>query len=140
MSIERKATRVLEQARQLAAKVGSWADFSAALFDYSTGLVPRTFPDERERQAFFDSPQNEEISSILIALMKKYGVVGGANPQEKSGKFVVRVPKTIHRKLEVEAKAEGVSLNQLAVTKLSLPLSAGLGLSEARPLIVQAFN
>ena len=28
-----------------------------------------------------------------------------------SGKFVVRMPKTLHRKLSIEAKREGVSLN-----------------------------
>jgi hypothetical protein len=140
MSIQRKADRVLEQARRLAEKVSSWADFSAALFDYSSGLVPRMFPDEMERQAFFDSPQNEEVDRILINLMRKFGVIGGAAPKEKSGRFLVRVPKTLHQKLEVEAQAEGVSLNQLAVTKLSVPLEEGVGLSDPRPLIIQAFN
>lgn len=37
-----------------------------------------------------------------------------------SGKFVVRVPKSLHQKLAIEAKKEGVSLNQLALYKLSL--------------------
>jgi hypothetical protein len=122
MSIERKANQVLEQAKQVAEKAGGWADFSAALFDYSSGLVTRTFPDETERQAFFESKQHEEINKMLIGLMKKHGVVNGAGRKEKSGKFVVRVAKTIHEKLETEAKMEGVSLNQLAVTKLALPL------------------
>ena len=37
-----------------------------------------------------------------------------------SGKFVVRIPKTLHRRLAVEADREGVSLNQLALYKLSM--------------------
>lgn len=37
-----------------------------------------------------------------------------------SGKFVVRIPKSLHQKLTIEAKNEGVSLNQLALYKLTL--------------------
>lgn len=36
-----------------------------------------------------------------------------------SGKFIVRVPKSLHYKLSLEAKEEGVSLNQYALYKLS---------------------
>ncbi len=37
-----------------------------------------------------------------------------------SGKFVVRIPKTLHQRLVIEAEKEGVSLNQLALYKLAL--------------------
>jgi len=36
-----------------------------------------------------------------------------------SGKFVARVPKSVHAKLSSRAKAEGVSLNTLVVSLLS---------------------
>lgn len=36
-----------------------------------------------------------------------------------SGRFVVRIPKSLHYKLSVEAEQEGVSLNQYALYKLS---------------------
>lgn len=36
-----------------------------------------------------------------------------------SGKFVVRVPPEVHRRLAVEAAEAGVSLNRLASAKLS---------------------
>ena len=36
-----------------------------------------------------------------------------------SGKFVVRLPKTLHQRLAIEAEREGVSLNQLALYKLA---------------------
>ena len=36
-----------------------------------------------------------------------------------SGKFIVRIPKSLHYKLAIEAKKEGVSLNQYALYKLS---------------------
>jgi predicted HicB family RNase H-like nuclease len=36
-----------------------------------------------------------------------------------SGKFVVRIPPEIHRKLTIEAEEEGISLNRLVSAKLS---------------------
>jgi predicted RNase H-like HicB family nuclease len=36
-----------------------------------------------------------------------------------SGKFVVRLPKTLHARLVMEAQKEGVSLNQYALYRLS---------------------
>lgn len=37
-----------------------------------------------------------------------------------SGKFVVRIPKSLHHKLAIQAQKEGVSLNKLVLYKLSL--------------------
>jgi predicted HicB family RNase H-like nuclease len=37
-----------------------------------------------------------------------------------SGKFMVRVPPQVHKKLAIEAAESGVSLNRLASAKLSL--------------------
>lgn len=37
-----------------------------------------------------------------------------------SGKFLVRLPKSLHQRLAIEANKEGVSLNQLALYKLAL--------------------
>jgi predicted HicB family RNase H-like nuclease len=42
------------------------------------------------------------------------------NTDQYSGKFVVRLPKTLHRRLAVEAEKEGVSLNQYTLYKLSM--------------------
>ena len=36
-----------------------------------------------------------------------------------SGKFIIRVPPQVHRKLAIEAAESGVSLNRLANSKLS---------------------
>ncbi len=50
---------------------------------------------------------NEEDVPIPIS-SKKY-----------SGKFIVRVPPDVHRKLAIQAAEEGVSLNRLVSSKLS---------------------
>jgi len=43
--------------------------------------------------------------------------------QEYSGKFTVRLPHSLHRRLAERAKAEGVSLNQLANVALAQVVS-----------------
>jgi len=43
-----------------------------------------------------------------------------AEPVDRySGKFIVRVPRTVHARLARRAKQEGVSLNQLVVSVLA---------------------
>jgi antitoxin HicB len=46
-----------------------------------------------------------------------------------SGRFVQRVPRSLHAQLIAQAKAEGVSLNTLVVSLVS----QGLGRRQARP-------
>ena len=40
-------------------------------------------------------------------------------PKHYSGKFMVRIPPEVHRKLAIQAAESGVSLNRLASSKLS---------------------
>ena len=117
-----RAARVLHEARKLAARVESWADFSNALYDPDHGLVTRIFSTLPERRAFFRTREYREIDDLLSGLMAHFGVADGATPK-KSGKFVVRVPKSLHLALEREAAEEGVSLNQLVLAKLSVTLA-----------------
>ncbi|MBQ3037728.1 MAG: toxin-antitoxin system HicB family antitoxin [Clostridia bacterium] len=39
--------------------------------------------------------------------------------EKYSGKFVIRIPKTLHQELSIKAAQEGVSLNQYALYKLA---------------------
>jgi hypothetical protein len=135
MSVETKAKKVLDQARAIASGAGSWADFSNALFDQRKGIVAKTFGTSIERQAFFDSPQYEEINQILLSLMKRFPPT--ADVAKKSGKLVVRMPSSTHETLVIEAKSERVSLNQLMVAKLSIPLRNQSKIKSE--LIVEAF-
>jgi predicted HicB family RNase H-like nuclease len=139
MSYETKANAVVEKAKDVAERSKSWADFSTAMFDQQRGLIAKTFKDEMERQSFYQSDQYEQINQLLIGVMKRVGMsINPAPPQtEKSGRFNVRIPKTLHRSLVAEAKRESVSLNQLALAKLTLPLKESTEVNVA--LVVQAF-
>lgn len=118
---DEKADRLLAAARKLAETVTTWADFSNDLFAQDGGLVAEAFPDLASRRLFCDTRQYGAINEILLGLMKRFGLADGATPA-KSGKFLVRVPKSLHSSLSGEATREGVSLNQLVTAKLSVPL------------------
>ncbi len=116
------ADQVLNQAVEATAQLTNWADISNVLFDPERGLLALAYPDPDVRKAFVQTDEFKAIRQIMADAMKRSGVIAGAIP-EKSGKFVVRVPKTLHGALEQEATREGVSLNQLVVTKLAVKLS-----------------
>ena len=67
------------------------------------------------------SDLNELMGSYIeIKLENNLPIPIPQSAEKYSGKFVVRLPKTLHQKLAIEAQKEGVSLNQLALYKLAL--------------------
>lgn len=46
--------------------------------------------------------------------------------EEYSGKFVVRVPRSLHRQLAITAERDGVSLNAYVSTKLAYAVGASI--------------
>jgi antitoxin HicB len=75
----------------------------------------------------------EAIANGRDALMswlaaKEFGEEIPASLSSVSGRFVQRVPRSLHAQLIARAKAEGVSLNTLVVSLVS----QGIGLRKAR--------
>lgn len=64
---------------------------------------------------------NEIMESYLeIKLENNLPIPIPQTVEKYSGKFIVRLPKTLHQRLAIEANKEGVSLNQLVLYKLSV--------------------
>jgi hypothetical protein len=118
--------RIVREADKLAQAAQSWADLSNALFNPVNGLITTAFPTPAEREAFIKTEQYKKIRQMLTSAIDAHGLVEGATPK-KSGKFVVRLPQSLHIALEREAKREGVSLNQLVVAKLAAQLETLAG-------------
>ena len=62
-----------------------------------------------------------EVVAEVIEDMKKSGepIPKPVTSKQYSGKFIVRVPPEVHRRLALEAAESGVSLNRLASARLS---------------------
>lgn len=64
---------------------------------------------------------NEIMESYLeIKIENNLPIPVPETAEKYSGKFLVRLPKTLHQRLAIEANKEGVSLNQLTLYKLAL--------------------
>jgi hypothetical protein len=118
---------LLSEAERAARDAETWADLSNILFNPVDGLVARAYPTREAREAFVKTAEYRKIRQLVSEAMRRHGLVEGATPK-KSGRFVVRLPQSLHVALEREAAAEGVSLNQLAVAKLSMGLGRLTGL------------
>ena len=71
----------------------------------------------------------DALKATIAALKaKKFAVPAPKSGGVASGKFVARVPKTVHAQLATRAKTEGVSLNALVLTFIA----QGLGRKEGR--------
>jgi hypothetical protein len=81
LSIEERAEHLLEQARGLAGRVASGAEFSNAIFAPDIGLASQAFPTLRERREFTLTPQYAEIYRMLGDLIHKFGAASRGRPQ-----------------------------------------------------------
>jgi hypothetical protein len=120
-SIKSRAQELLTLAQKLAETPGlTWVEANNAVYGPG-GPFARLFPRAADRVAFARTVESRRIDELIDGLPEP-----AVDPQrrEYSGKFNVRLPKSLHAALAQEAEAEGVSLNQLVVTKLALQLQA----------------
>jgi predicted HicB family RNase H-like nuclease len=118
-SIESRAQELLTRARQLAEVAGlTWVEANNAIYGPG-GPFARLFANAKDRVAFAKTRESRQIDRLIDSLPEP---TVGPQQREYSGKFNVRVPKSLHAALASEAEVEGVSLNQLVVAKLALHL------------------
>ena len=79
----------------------------------------------------------DALKATIAALKaKKIPVPAPNSGGVASGKFVARVPKTVHAQLATRARAEGVSLNALVLTFIA----QGLGVTQGKPRARGAYS
>jgi hypothetical protein len=118
-SIGSRARELLALARKLAQTSGlTWAEANNAIYGPG-GPFARLFPQAKDRLAFARTKESRQIDQLIDGLPEP---PVGPQRREYSGKFNVRLPKSLHAALASEAEAEGVSLNQLVLAKLALHL------------------
>ena len=118
-----KARQALAYAEERARQAADWVDLHNALFGLG-GKATALFPTESERTAFCRTEEYKRILALMDRLppppVKEFGeLLASAN-----GAISVRLPRSVHAALLAEARAEGVSLNQLCLSKLVAQLRA----------------
>jgi hypothetical protein len=112
-----KARALLEFAEQRAQQAADWVELHNALFGLG-GKATELLTTESDRTAFARTAECKRIFALLDGLpppaVKEFGeLLATAN-----GAISVRLPRSVHAALLAEARAEGVSLNQLCLSKL----------------------
>jgi hypothetical protein len=122
-NIAAKARQLLAFAENRARQTADWVELHNALFGLG-GKATEMLTTESERTAFARTDECRQIFALLDNLpppvVKDFGeLLATAN-----GAISVRLPRSVHAALLAEAKAEGVSLNQLCLSKLVAQLRA----------------
>ena len=118
-----KARQALHFAQMRAKDAADLVEFDNSLFAPG-GKATELFPTEADRTAFCRTQEYKQILALMDTLphppVKGFvDMVASAN-----GAISVRLPRSVHAALLAEAKAEGVSLNQLCLSKLVAQLRA----------------
>ena len=126
-TIAKRATEALAYTEQLA-NTGhyNWVEANNALFGPG-GQITTLFPTREDRLAFSRTEVYKTISKRLESLPKpplQSGASAVRSPDDVNGAILLRLPKSLHAALFAEAEAEGVSLNQLCISKLMVQLRA----------------
>jgi hypothetical protein len=122
-AIVARAQQTLRFAEQRAKDASDWVELENALFGLG-GKATELFRTQPERTAFCRTKEYKRILALMDGLphppVKGFvDMVANAN-----GAISVRLPRSVHAALLAEAKAEGVSLNQLCLSKLVAQLRA----------------
>jgi antitoxin HicB len=134
VSFDRTAGRCL-----IMAKINDYPFEVRPLSDQDGGGYLISFPDFAECISDGESVEEaiengrDALKATIAALKaKKLPVPAPNSGGVASGKFVARVPKTVHAQLATRAKAEGVSLNTLVLTFIAQGLGGGSARSRAK--------
>src|SRR6266852_4783422 len=112
-----KAAELLTYAREKSRACRYSNELFNAIFSPS-GQATVVFPKESDRAAFFRTKEYREIRKLADSLPRP--PVEYVGDLLANGKLTVtlHLPKSLHQSLLAEAAAEGVSLDQLCLSKL----------------------
>ena len=121
-SMKSRAQELLDFARSLQDSGLTWVEANNSIYGPG-GRFVTLFPTKSDRMAFARTAESRQLDELIDNLPEPDV---RSSREEYSGKFVVRVPKSLHAALAAEAEIEGVSLNQLVVVKLAVQLAGSV--------------
>ena len=113
--VREKYQGVLTVALNLHQQNPDWVTFFREVLGIE-GVVRRAFPDAAERAEFETSAEYEEIQKLLTKLRERRGAP--EKQTEATRVITVRIPKSMHESLIIEALHRRTSMNKLCISKL----------------------
>lgn len=115
--IKAKATELLTYAREKADACRFSNELFNAIFSPS-GQAAIVFPKESDRAAFFRTKEYRDIRKLAESLPRPPVEHVGDLLANSNLAITLRLPRSVHQSLLAEAAEEGVSLDQLCLSKL----------------------
>lgn len=110
-----KEQEVLQVAENLHAQAPDWVTFYRNTLGLR-GCVRRAFPTRELLAEFEKTKAFREIQRMLTGLRKRGPVP--ADPEDPTRVVTVRLPKSLHEALRVEAHEHHTTMNKLCISKL----------------------
>jgi predicted HicB family RNase H-like nuclease len=108
-------TEVKKTAEQLFAQTPDWVTFYREVLGLH-GVVRHTFPSRESITAFEQTEAYQEILHLLTKLREQGPLE--ENEDEPTRVITVRLPKSLHETLRVEAHEHRTSMNKICISKL----------------------
>ena len=115
--LEAKLQELLKHTQSIVESGANFNEVWNAVFGIGA-RYSQLFPTKAERDAIDAMATLKKIRAIIANVPRPAGPVS-----EKSGQLLLRLPKSLHQALADEADAEGVSLNQLLLSKIAVQLN-----------------
>ena len=110
-----KQTEVNRVAHELYSRSPDWVTFYREVLGLR-GVVRHTFPS-REAMTEFEQTEAYEDIQQMLAKLREQGPMA-LDPDEPTRVITVRLPKSLHEALRVEAHEHRTSMNKLCISKL----------------------
>lgn len=81
-------------------------------FERKLSQIPVVEPDEIDKAMLAEAEAMDDGTTVNLEEFKR-------SLEEYSGRLVLRIPRSLHKRLKEQAEIEGVSLNQYMLYKLS---------------------
>ena len=118
-----RCQRVLRAAERLFSQQPHWVEFFRRILG-PRGIVRRTFPSRRGLQRFEQTKTYAKIQQWLACL--RASQPSSPVEQEPTRVITVRLPKSLHEALRLEAYQHCTSMNKLCISKLLQFIEGGL--------------
>lgn len=112
---ERKEEQIHRLAELLSSQNSDWVTFYREILGLH-GIVRRNYPTRESLTEFEQTEAYLEIQQILTRLRKQGPKA--KDPEEPTRVVTVRLPKSLHDALRVEAHEHRTSMNKLCISKL----------------------
>ena len=115
LPVEQRGREVLRLAQEAFPKTGSWVLFYREMLG-ADGVVRKLYPEPQEMRAFEESSEFAELQEMVAAMRSQDSSKGDATEPERM--ITIRLPKSLHDSLRIEADEMNLSINKLCISKL----------------------